>query len=283
MNGVVKKLRPDPHALEIITLTPEMAVELLEKNTLNRPLSDQHVARIALQIEQDKWRFNGDTIKIADTNDVLDGQHRLWAVVEAKKPIRTIIVYGIERDAFATIDTLRKPRSLADTVALAGARRHRNIIASALTWLIRWQRGIIETYKAPQNRIENSDVEAFFADNHGIVRAVEVAIRLRGLGNPGIIAFFYYLLTNRNEALAERMIASLGDPSALALDDPFFRLRTYFTNDHHKRKEPEVTIALMVKAANSAFSGSAMQSLSWRRQGSNPEAFPKLTVTKSDA
>ncbi len=255
-------------------------MDLLEKNTLNRPLSDQHVARIAKQIEDGKWQFNGDTIKIASTNDVLDGQHRLWAVVEAKQAVETIIVYGIEREAFATIDTIRRHRSFADTVALSGGRRNRQVIATALTWLIRWQRGVIETYKQPQNRLENSDIEEAFRQNPGMVPAAESAMRLRGLGNAGIIAFFYYVLANRSPELADRMIASLSDPSALPIDHPFFRLRVYFTTEHHKRKEPEITIAYMVKAANAVYEDKLISNLSWRRQGASPEPFPSLIVTK---
>src|SRR5580692_2847485 len=99
-----------------IMLTPEMAVQFLEHNTLNRPLSDQHVKRLVGQIIGGKWKFNGDTIKISKGGGILDGQHRLWAVVESKVSIETGLVMGIEKDAFATIDTLRKPRSGADVL-----------------------------------------------------------------------------------------------------------------------------------------------------------------------
>ena len=88
----------------VILLTPEEATRLLEHNTLNRPLNDTHVKRIATQIIEGKWRFIGDTIKISDDDAVLDGQHRLWAVVESKISVETILVKGIKREAFATID-----------------------------------------------------------------------------------------------------------------------------------------------------------------------------------
>lgn len=264
--------------LSKIILTPEKAAELLEHNTLNRPLNGNHVQRIARQIDEGKWRFNGDTIKISSTNDVLDGQHRLWAVIEAKKPIETVIVHGIEREAFATIDTLRKMRSGGDTLALCGATRYRIITATALQWLLRWQRGVLEDFRAPQNRIENSDVEAAYENNPQIVRAVERAAKLRGLANPAIMAFFYYVLTNRNEALAERMMATLEDPGNVGVNDPFFRLRVYFTSDHHKIKEPLVTIALAIKASNAATKNQKIQVLNWRNQGSRAEDFPKLDV-----
>src|ERR1700689_2182609 len=112
-----------------ILLTPELAAQLLDHNNLNRPLNDQHVKRIANQILAGKWKFNGDTIKLSVKKDVLDGQHRLWAVMESKVPIETIIVEGIEAEAFATIDTLRKPRSGADVLALKGATIYKSQIS----------------------------------------------------------------------------------------------------------------------------------------------------------
>lgn len=105
---------------EIVTITPADAMALLEMNGTNRPLNEQHVKRIARQISDGKWKFNGDTIKIATTKNILDGQHRLWAIIEAKTAIETIVVRDIEEDAFATIDTLRKPRSGSDILALLG-------------------------------------------------------------------------------------------------------------------------------------------------------------------
>lgn len=264
-------------APKIVNVTPEDAMALLESNGSNRPLNDQHVRRIARQIADGKWRFNGDTIKISSTNDILDGQHRLWAIIEAKVPVETIVVRGIEPDAFATIDTLRKPRSGSDVLALLGATHHRVVISTALQWPTRWQRKCLETYRAPNNRIENSDVEQAYRDNPGIVRAAEAASRLRGLANPGLIAFFYFILTNRNPDLAERMMHTLENPSGVGINDPFFRLRAYFTSDK-ARKDPLVTIVLMIKAANSAYEGREVKALNWRNQGSYAEPFPALNV-----
>lgn len=262
--------------MEKVLLTPSDAAELLEHNTENRPLSQQHVQRIARQIIDGKWKFNGDSIKVSESGDVLDGQHRCWAVLEAKQPVETIIVRGIKRDAFATIDTVRKSRSGGDTLALCGASLYRNVVAAALQWLLRWQRGVLTEYKIPQNKIENSDIELAHRDNPQMIQAVERAMKLRTLGNPALIAFLYYVLSNRNSDLAERMISTLEDPSAVGVNDPFFRLRAYFTADHHKKKDPIVTIALAFKAINAAAAHSKIQTLTWRNQGSNPEQFPKL-------
>lgn len=254
MSGSVVRMprKGSKPSLEIITVTPEMAVQILERNELNRPLNDQHVHRIARQITEGKWKFNGDTIKVADDHSVVDGQHRLWACIEAKQSIETVIVYGVDKDAFSTIDTLRKPRSGSDVIALAGTLKYRNHVAAALGWLVRHQKGVIPTFTQPQNKVENSDIEAAFAKHPGIVRAVERCAVLRGLVNPGLVAFAYYIALDRNGVLAERMINTLVDPAGVSINDPFFRLRSYFTSDHHRRKEAVMTIALMIKALNAA-------------------------------
>jgi hypothetical protein len=253
----------------------------LEHNTLNRPLSDQHVKRIADQILTGKWRFNGDTIKISEKGDVLDGQHRLWAVIESKCAIETILVRGIKAEAFSTIDTLRKPRSGADVLALKGATRHRAYTSAALQWLLRWQRGCLENYKAPVNRIENSDIEMAYENNPTIERALDRVIKLRGLANPSLVGFFYYILANRNTELAERMVFTLENPAGVQINDPFFRLRLYFSGEK-SRKDPVITIAMMIKAANATYQGRTLGTLVWRNQGANPEPFPKLEVGSSN-
>lgn len=276
----MKSPNPKREAPQVVTITPDDAREMLEFNKANRPLNDQHVKRIAHQIKDGKWKFNGDTIKISEGNDILDGQHRLWAIFEAGIPVETIVVRGIKADAFATIDTLRKPRSGSDVLALMGVTTQRSTISVALQWLIRWQRKILEVYKAPSNRIENSDIEQAYNDNPGIARAAERANRLRGVGNPGLLAFFYYVLTNRNPDLAERMMFTLENPSGIGINDAFFRLRVYFVSDK-SRKDALVTIALMIKAANAAFEERDVKALSWRNQGANPEPFPTLDVAQA--
>ena len=268
------------HTPKIVTLTPEDAQGMLEFNKSNRPLNDQHVKRIARQIKEGKWRFNGDTIKISENNDILDGQHRLWAIFEAGVPVQTIVVRGIKPEAFATIDTLRKPRSGSDVLALKGVTGNRSTVSVALQWLVRYQRKILESYKAPANRIENSDIEEAYENNPGIIRACERANRLRAVGNPGLLAFFYYVLTNRNPDLAERMMFTLEDPSRIPINDAFYRLRVYLIHDK-ARKDALVTIALMIKAANAAHEDRELRSLSWRNQGANPEAFPTLDVAQA--
>lgn len=279
MSGKVVTLKKEQPQLQMVTLTPEMAINLLEANQHNRPLSDPHAQRIAAQIAGGKWKFNGDTIKVAENGDILDGQHRCWAVVYAKTAIETVIVRGIKADAFATIDTIRKPRSGADVLALHGAKRHGSVIAGAIGWLIRHQRGVIPTYRTRENKIENSDIEDYFVANPEVAASAEAASPLRNMKASTLLTFGHYLIGNRNPDLANAMIEGLRDPTKLPTTHPFFRFRVHLLGE--QRRDPVATIALMFKAANAAAKDTQMQYLVWRSQGEHPEQFPVLDVTPS--
>lgn len=276
MHGTIA---PSAPSIERILLTPELAASLLECNRQNRPLQDQHMRRIAGQILAGKWRFNGDTIKIADDGDVLDGQHRLWAVLESKTAIETVLVRGVAREAFATIDTIRAVRSGGDVLAINGASRYRNIMASALMWLIRWQKGVVPKFRDPRNKVENSDIEAAWLAHPDIELACERAMRLRGIGNPAVFGFLYYVMGNLNEEVAERMMTTLEDPAGVAIDDPFYALRSWFLSATHKRREPLDCIAVIIKAANAAARGRKIKNLAWKSTGQSAEPFPTLLVS----
>ena len=72
---------PDNVLVSIETIDPETAAKWLKCNTRNRPVRRGHVNFIAREISSGLWQLNGQTIVVSDTEDVLDGQHRLHAVI----------------------------------------------------------------------------------------------------------------------------------------------------------------------------------------------------------
>lgn len=258
-------------------VTPDMAARILEINQNNRPLRDYHARRIATLMQRGRWKVNGQTIKIGVTGDVLDGQHRLWAVIYSKCTVWLVLIYGIKNDAFSTIDTVQMPRSGADVLAVNGLDHHRTKTAAALSWLIRYERNTLETYRARDHRVENFDIEDSFSAHPEMVRAVARARKIGNVMNTSILAFIYYLMVSHDRELAERMCATLEDPSGVPLGDPFFRLRaSMLAGGAERRREPLMVIALTIKAVNAAREKRMVETLSWRSQGQTPEPFPKF-------
>jgi len=259
-------------------------MSLLEKNGKNRLLSQAHVNRLAREIREGRWQYNGDTIKIANNDDVLDGQHRLWAAIEAQMPIKTIIVNGIEPDAFTTIDTIRRTRSHADTVYLHGVHSNTNAIATGLNWLLRWKSGTItnSTYRQSGKRIENEDIKKAMIEHPNMVAAVQKTRCLRNFANHGMLACFYYMLCWRgSEGAADDFLEAMRDAALLSQRHPYFLLRRWLINHkaQQRRLDPEMAFAMMIKAANATHAGRRIDILQWRNQGPRAEEFPTLSVS----
>jgi hypothetical protein len=72
----------DPHNV-VLDITPSMAARWLEGNTHNRPITQGHVERLAREMKAGRWRMTHQGIAFSPNGRLLDGQHRLWAVVMA--------------------------------------------------------------------------------------------------------------------------------------------------------------------------------------------------------
>lgn len=86
---------------------PEQAVRLLEGNKNNRPISDQTVRQYAAEMKAGRWRETGNPINIGADGTLLNGQHRLWAIIESGVTVRFHVIYETDEAAFATFDTGR--------------------------------------------------------------------------------------------------------------------------------------------------------------------------------
>lgn len=113
--------------VKLITITPEMAEKMLEKNIANRKVNQANVSRIAADMATGNYRINGETIKISSTGEIIDGQHGLLACVKSGMSFDTYIVYNVEREAVGTID-MGKGRSVADSLNVMGCNIKSGII-----------------------------------------------------------------------------------------------------------------------------------------------------------
>jgi hypothetical protein len=87
-------------------ITPSKAKELLEANINNRRVKAEVVDRYAQDIVAGRWKQDtGEVIKISKSGIVLDGQHRLYAIVKANTHIFLHIAYGIEESVSDVLDT----------------------------------------------------------------------------------------------------------------------------------------------------------------------------------
>lgn len=100
-------------------ITPDEASRILKMNTNNRRMSVPTIEYYKRQIANNLWQSNGETIKIAEDGQLLDGQHRLTAIAQGKLAVEILVVRGLPKDAISTIDT-GKVRSPGDHLRVQG-------------------------------------------------------------------------------------------------------------------------------------------------------------------
>lgn len=265
--------------VEIRIVTPEEAERFLRhRNNYNRPLNEARATRLADDLTAGIFVFNGDTVRFDREGNLLDGQHRLFAIALANVPCKLILAFGLDPEVFDTIDVGAR-RTAADTVARLGMDKYRQHVAATCQWLVRWQRNDFREYLRPQ-KVANHEVKETLRANPDLVRSVECCISARSIANPGLLAAVHYRVACRDSDLADRLISTLIEPAGTPVDDPFFVFRDTCleAKKSARRRDPTVTLALLVKAVNAAKVGKRVQRLIWRSQGQGSEAFPVLEV-----
>jgi len=106
---------------QVEIITPEMAEQYLAANTHNRPLSDSSVTSFAEDMVSGRWLLNGDAIRFTLDGTLLDGQHRLAAIVEAGISVPMLVIRNLPADVFETIDAGRR-RSASDVLHVMGTK-----------------------------------------------------------------------------------------------------------------------------------------------------------------
>lgn len=102
-------------ASEIIT--PEVAKSYLRHNLKNRPLNQARINYYADQMTKGAWKLNGEAICFDMSGNLVNGQHRLEAIVKANVPIEMLVCRNVDEDSFRTYDSGAN-RSAGDVFAL---------------------------------------------------------------------------------------------------------------------------------------------------------------------
>lgn len=133
--GLLEKRKSEHYWCEVMRVDPETAKAVLEGNTLNRDIGPLLVKRMAADMMTGKWLTNGDSIKFDRRGKLVDGQHRLTAVVESGQTLETFVCGGLDPAIFATLDVGKK-RTLKDAMKISGVKNY-ELIAPATVWLVR--------------------------------------------------------------------------------------------------------------------------------------------------
>ena len=90
---------------KIKTITPEIASQMLTKNTKNRSIRKGHTFWLSKQMTLGLWRFSGNTILFDSEGHLCDGQHTLNAIIDSGCVFQFVVMSGVEPEVISILDT----------------------------------------------------------------------------------------------------------------------------------------------------------------------------------
>jgi hypothetical protein len=192
-----------------------------EKNRKRAPKKVEEYSRGMTQ----GWALTGQPLIFSRCGRLLDGGHRLTAVVKSGRKIRTLAVFGVAYEAFSFLDIGRK-RTPANTLEVMGVT-HAGIKTGAMRWIYILTVGSCGPVLAIKPRTvadrgwvpSNDDVremwEQRFKDDAVFEWAIQLSLRIgRTLGrvvDKNTLAALFFVWGSKGEPAMRETIEEFAD------------------------------------------------------------------------
>lgn len=215
-------------ASEVQTITPAIAAKMLEGNANNRALSEGRVRGLADAMTAGEWRV-AQPIILDYNGRLVDGQHRLQAVIRSGVPTKFLVVTGVEPETFSVVDQ-GKNRTAVDLHHIMGGINSAIHTAVAMSMIcgVRANRGghvgTMEKSKSPGRMA----VAKYAIDHDKTIRQfVSIFNRVSYATSPIIGAFCtaHELLDPKTDVL--EMAQRFADRVFLGVTDPMNQLTSW--------------------------------------------------------
>lgn len=248
----VEKLKPAPELIvgapqaRPVTITPDMAYAWLENpsfNIMNRPVRQSDVNNWAAIMRRGEWQLNGDSIRISKTGKLLDGQHRLYACIEANTEFQAYLIEGLEDEVFDSIDVGKK-RSASDMLKIhnkmAGIEpmKHEGLIMAAITTILEYKFG---TWRERHSHVITHHEKLDFLEKNPAIKDWVLKARVKGTkrwentyaANIGAVAF---LGSKKYQMKADTFVIGFTTGNDLPVGSPISALRNRLGAEKHYEK-----------------------------------------------
>jgi hypothetical protein len=225
-------------------VTPAMAKRLLENRLQNRVISRSIVNRYRYYIQNGFWKVNGEPIIVSDDDHLMDGQHRLQAIIDSNIAVDAFVIRGIERTAMPSLNTGRK-RNLADNLHMLDILNYATISAG-VTILYEWSHGFRGAmgvgnramrigYDAIIEYLLTKEIEGETV-NEELQRGMPHVYGLRGLVLPScVISAFAIIARAGGDGRAKNYFHQIKTGAELGEDSPILDLRMFLHPLHGQR------------------------------------------------
>lgn len=256
---------------------PALAEVLVQNNAHNRDRSELFVKSLSWDMQNDNWEFNGEPLIFGWNGELLDGQHRLYAVIDCGLTIDFMVTTGINPDAFRSINqgrtrTRRQVRQIVERGSEIKSSSLSTTVAVALG-VYQYKQGVNSfqsRYLAPHTTPE---IMSFIDANPGIIASANAGQRLsHRKSRPGIRAYpkvigtFHYLAGEIDPVYLETFIVDLEKGIGLDANDPIYLAREKLSRLYDGRGSAmgttdaqQAEMQVIVKAWNACRAGTTLK------------------------
>jgi len=265
--------------IAVENIGPEKALEYLENMEPNRRVSDDNMHKIANDMVDGEYLDElAYAIRLDTHSRLIDGQHRLWAIVESGKTFDFLVVRNLPTSSMDHIDKVL-PRRVGDNHHRKG-EKNASLLAASLNLYNTFLESGIVMRSGGYKSLTTTQSDAFLRDNPDIRLTVSKSEALRKVfkGHKATWATIYYILRLMDKEDADGFMTKVRTGEDLKAGNPIFALRSRLIADMSaiRRLQPREYSALILKAWNLWRDGrSNVQVLTWKIGGENPEAYPK--------
>ena len=196
---------------KVITITPSIAEHMLTHcNTLNRKLNKRWVVFLSKAIKKGEWQLNGEAIIFSKDLRLIDGQHRLQAVVAAGKEIESYVTTDVPDEHFISIDT-GHARSGSHVLGIGGKVKNSFDVSATLNKLSRFANKNYDFDGA--HVISNRQLVSLLDKYKNVSESVSFARKFVKGYSKSSIAFCHYCLHKIDKELCQKFFEQLANPT----------------------------------------------------------------------
>lgn len=207
----------------VVDVNPVKAQQWLGRNQRNRPARQKLISLYARDMAAGRWQLTGEAVKFDRDGNLLDGQHRLHAVVASGATVPMLVVWGVAAGAQEVMDSGAK-RTAADAFALTG-HTNTHMLAAAARLCMEWEGGKLRHKSdttTSRGHYTTSEVLAFVEANPDLHEAVAAASNMAKRVDlmPSVMAAAWWRFSRINpddcvaffSALSNNVTDGIGDP-----------------------------------------------------------------------
>ena len=268
-----------------VAVTPALARQMLGCNRGNRPVGRTQIARYTRLMREGRWRTTSDAVAFSKEGRLLNGQHRLQAILNSGTTQTMLVCTGLDPAVFHFLDYGAK-RTGRDVLAVEGFSNPKEL-AALCRIVFDWQNGQVHL-AGLQKKALHDDLLTLARAFPSLGKTIEACktVALHALNEliPWPYTFFvHWAYTSGGyggaiDAFLEALTQDITDPQTPASQ---LRRRLIENRDSESSLKRTKLLALVIQAANLHVLGKRQRLRMPTRFPDPCVAFPRPDVTKA--